>query len=86
MVTDENQGYSHLGMEHHTVNHGRGQYVRGQYHTNNIESFWYLLKRGVAGTYQYVSNQYLPLYLNEFQFRFNNRDNEDIFGEAIAGC
>ena len=60
--------------------------MRGEVHTNNIESFWSLLKRGVIGTYHNVSKKYLPLYLNEFQFRFNNRKNPDIFGAAIAGC
>ena len=60
--------------------------MRGIVHTNNIESFWSLLKRGVMGTYHHVSKKYLPLYLAEFQFRFNNRKEADIFGKAIAGC
>ena len=42
--------------------------------------------RGIAGTYHNVSKKYLPLYLAEFSFRFNNRHNPDIFGSAIAGC
>jgi transposase-like protein len=45
-----------------------------------------LLKRGVVGTYHHVSKKYLPLYLNEFSFRHNNRENKDIFGTAVAGC
>jgi len=53
---------------------------------SNLESFWSLLKRGVVGTYHHVSKKYLPLYLNEFSFRDNNRKNPDIFGKAIAGC
>ncbi|HLW71068.1 MAG TPA: IS1595 family transposase [Candidatus Binataceae bacterium] len=68
------------------VKHSENEYVRGEVHTNNIESFWALFKRGVIGTYHNVSKKYLPLYLNEFQFRHNNRKNPDIFGEAIAGC
>jgi transposase-like protein len=60
--------------------------VRGIVHTNSIESFWSLFKRGVMGSYHSVSKKYLPLYLAEFQFRFNNRKEADIFGKAIAGC
>ena len=60
--------------------------VVGAIHTNTIEGFWSILKRGVIGTYHKVSAKYLPLYVAEFQFRYNNRGNEDIFGTAIAGC
>jgi transposase-like protein len=89
VVTDEHRGYVHLdavGFRHEAVSHSTGEYVRGQIHTNNIESFWSLLKRGVVGTYHNVSAKYLPLYLAEFQFRHNNRKNPDMFGEIIAGC
>jgi hypothetical protein len=55
-------------------------------HTNTIEGFWPIFKRGVVGTFHKVSAKYLPLYVAEFQFRYNNRDNADIFGEAIRGC
>lgn len=72
------------GFQHSAVAHMRGEYVRGITHTNSIESFWSLLKRGVIGTYHNVSRKYLPLYLNEFVFRFNNRHTEDIFGAAVA--
>jgi hypothetical protein len=44
------------------------------------------LKRGVVGTFHKVSAKYLPLYVAEFQFRYNNRANADIFGAAISGC
>ena len=50
-------------------------------HTQSIESFWALLKRGVIGTYHNVSGKYLPLYLAEFQFRFNNRKNPIFSGK-----
>jgi transposase-like protein len=88
IATDEWGGYRDLRhfFPHEVVRHSAGEYVRGEVHTNNIESFWSLLKRGVIGTYHHVSKKYLPLYLAEFQFRFNNRNNDDIFGEAIGGC
>jgi transposase-like protein len=89
VATDEALGYEHLtalGYKHKSVSHSAGEYVRGEVHTANIDSFWALLKRGVIGTYHNVSKKYLPLYLAEFQFRFNNRKESDIFGKAIAGC
>jgi len=89
IATDEHAGYRNLrrhGMPHKTVNHADHQYVVGAVHTNTIESFWSLLKRGIIGTYHKVSKDYLPLYLNEFSFRYNNRNNPDIFREVIAGC
>jgi transposase-like protein len=79
-------GWIGLGRRHESVDHKSGEYVRGEIHTNNIESFWALLKRGVLGTYHNVSAKYLPLYLAEFQFRHNHRKDADIFGTAIAGC
>ncbi len=89
IATDEYRGYRNLnarGFRHESVSHNRGEYVRGNVHTANLDSFWALLKRGVIGTYYNVSKKYLPLYLAEFQFRHNNRENADIFGAAIAGC
>jgi transposase-like protein len=88
IATDEGAGYQKLyqAFPHKTVDHTALEYVRGEVHTNNIESFWALLKRGVVGTYHNVSRKFLPLYLNEFQFRFNNRGESDIFGKAIEGC
>ena len=88
LATDEHRGYVGLGDDypHGSVYHSRGQYVTGAIHTNTIEGFWSLIKRGVVGTYHKVSKKYLPLYVAEFQFRYNNRSNADIFGEAIRGC
>src|SRR5216683_606074 len=88
VATDEAYGYQRLGDKypHDSVTHSAGEYVRGEVHTQNIDSFWALLKRGVMGTYHHISKKYLPLYLNEFSFRHNNRKEADIFGKAIAGC
>jgi hypothetical protein len=88
LASDENGAYRHLSPRypHKTVNHGAGQYVVGAVHTNTIEGFWSIFKRGVVGTFHKVSEVYLPLYVAEFQFRYNNRSNPDMFGDAIAGC
>ncbi len=87
LATDENPAYKSLtDYPHKTVNHSARQYVVGAVHTNTIEGFWSIFKRGVVGSYHKVSAKYLPLYVAEFQFRYNNRMNEDIFGTAIEGC
>ena len=86
--TDEWRGYVGLkkSFPHETVSHLKGEYVRGNVHTANLDSFWSLLKRGVMGTFHNVSKAYLPLYLAEFSYRHNNRENADIFGDVIAQC
>ena len=88
LCTDEWPGYKILDRfyERGSVDHSREPYVVGAIHTNTIEGFWSSLKRGVIGTSLKVSHKYLPLYVAEFCFRYNNRSNEDIFGEAIKGC
>jgi hypothetical protein len=78
VATEEHSGYRFV-PQHEVVRHSQGEYVRGEVHTHNIESFWSLLKRGIMGTYHNVSKKYLPLYLAEFQFRHNTRKNPDIF-------
>jgi IS1 family transposase len=88
LCTDQWAGYNPLEKEfgHATVDHARGQYVVGAVHTQTIEGFWSLVKRGMVGTFHKVSPKYPPLYVAEFCFRYDNRENEDIFGEAIKGC
>ena len=88
LCTDKWVGYKHVGKEfpHGVVDHAAGQYVCGSIRTQTIEGFWSIFKRGVVGTFHKVSAKYLPLYVAEFQFRYNNRANPDIFGEAIKGC
>lgn len=86
--TDEHRGYAGLDREfpHLFVRHGAGEYVFGAVHTNTIEGFWSIVKRGIVGTFHKVSAKHLPLYVNEFEFRYNNRKNADIFGTAIRAC
>jgi hypothetical protein len=87
LATDENPAYRSLtDYPHHTVKHSARQYVVGAVHTNTIEGFWSIFKRGIVGSFHKVSAKYLPLYVAEFQFRYNNRGNSDIFGSAIKGC
>jgi len=88
LCTDAYPGYGRLGYRynHGVVDHQAGQHVVGAIHTNTIEGFWSLIKRGIMGSYHKVSRKYLPLYVAEFQFRYNNRENPDIFGAAISGC
>jgi hypothetical protein len=68
------------------IDHSHRQYVVGAVHTNTIEGFWSIFKRGIVGTFHNVSKKYLHLYVAEFQFRYNNRFNDDVFGTAIEGC
>lgn len=87
LATDESRVYGGLtDYPHQTVDHSAGIYVIGAVHTQTIEGFWSIFKRGVVGTFHKVSRKYLPLYVAEFQFRYNNRGNADIFGAAIRGC
>jgi len=88
VATDEHSGYLGLAPDyiHESVRHGQGEYVRGLVHTQTIDSFWSLLKRGIMGSFHHVSAKYLPLYVAEFCWRYNNRKNADIFGSTIAAC
>lgn len=79
VVTDEFTSYKGLkGYTHLTVNHSAGQYVKDMAHTNGIESFWALLKRGYIGVYHYMSVKHLHRYLNEFSFRHNTSEVDTI--------
>lgn len=72
VVTDDFRAYRGMaGYTHKTVKHSVGEYVRDQAHTNGIESFWALLKRGYYGIYHHMSEQHLHRYVNEFSFRHN---------------
>lgn len=62
-----------MSFTHEIVVHGKGNYVNGDAHTNNIEEFWNITKDAVCGTYNHVSKKYLQRYCDEVTFRFNNR-------------
>src|SRR6267378_2103304 len=88
LATDEHSGYRLLGnsLPYRVVRHGQGEYAVGTTHTNTIEGFWSLFKRGLLGSYHKVNKAYLPLYVNEFAWRFNNRKNPDAFADLITTC
>lgn len=81
MVTDSFIIYAYLAKEgqykHVSVNHSKGEYVKDGFHTNGIENFWSLLKRGIIGIYHQVSPEHLQRYCDEFAARYNTRKIKD---------
>ena len=77
LYTDEWLGYKGVSRiyDHSIVKHNQGQYVNGRIHTNTIEGFWSLLKRGIFGIYHSTSKKHLQMYVDEFVFRYNTRSN-----------
>jgi transposase-like protein len=76
VFTDDFKSYNGLGARgytHHRINHSEKVYVNGDVHTNTIEGFWSLIKRGIGGVYHNVGRHYLQTYLNEYSFRYNRR-------------
>jgi transposase-like protein len=74
--TDESGVYWRAGegfTSHQTVNHSAKEYVRGDAHTNTVEGYFSILKRGIVGVYHHVSEEHLKRYLAEFDFRYNER-------------
>jgi transposase-like protein len=87
LMTDEATYYGKLGKEfkhHFTVEHGRGEYVRGAVHTNTLEGYFSIFKRGMKGVYQHCAEKHLHRYLSEFDFRYNNRIAKGINDETRA--
>jgi transposase len=87
VMTDDFSGYSSLrslGFNHKTINHSEGRYVKGNVHTQGIESFWAQLKRSINGTFHHVSRQHLQKYLNEFSYRHNHRHSETAMFSLLA--
>lgn len=83
--TDQSPVYYGLA-NHGTVNHSRGEYVRGDVTTNGIESFWALLKRGYMGVYHYMSPKHIQRYANEFAGRLNaGHDTMELLSTTVRG-
>ncbi len=72
-----------MGLKHKMVQHGIEEYVRGEAHTNTIESAFSLFKRGLRGSWHKISAKHLQSYLEEMTFRFNRRDNSDLFIDTL---
>lgn len=86
LFTDEFAGYDKVGQkyaEHHRIKHAAKVYVSGDVHTQTIDGFWSLLKRGLSGTYHAVSAKHLQGYLNEYAWRYNHRDALSESGPAM---
>lgn len=90
--TDDLPSYNRLifcGYSHKRIHHHQGAYVVGDIHTNTVDGFWSLFKRGVNGVYHAISNKYLQAYLNEYVFRYNHRKDKTpmfkVFLNRICG-
>ena len=87
LMTDEARHYVKVGREfadHQVVRHSAGEYGRGDAHTNTIEGFFSIFKRGMKGVYQHCGERHLPRYLAEFDFRYSSRDITDMERAAKA--
>jgi hypothetical protein len=93
LMTDKALHYRAIGgefAEHGTVAHERGEYGRGDIHTNTVEGYYSIFKRGMKGVYQHCKEKHLHRYLAEFDFRYSNRvalgvDDEMRSGRALTG-
>jgi transposase-like protein len=87
IYTDEWAGYRGVGdadTVHETVNHNVEEWVRGDVHTQTVEGVWSLLKRSIVGSYHKVSVKHLDAYLDELEWRFNNRKNPYLFRDTLV--
>ncbi len=89
IFTDELPAYNNIkhipggNYEHRRINHSAKVYVIGDIHTNTIDGFWSLIKRGIGGVYHSVSQKYLQSYLDEYSFRYNRRASGNLIFPAI---
>ena len=84
--TDGHSFYKSTGDDntiHVAVDHSSGEYVRGLAHTNTLENVWSLFKRSIVGSYHQISMKHIDRYLDEFEFRFNNRHNPYLFRDTL---
>src|ERR1035441_9879263 len=87
LYTDDSRIYDRMPaniQKHEIVNHSAKEWVRGDVHTGTIDGYWGLLKRGVIGSFHQISIKHLHRYLSEFQFRWNNREAQDMFALVVA--
>jgi len=92
LMTDTAGGYLHIGKQfarHEMVDHGADEYVRGDAHSNTVEGYFSVLKRGIVGTYHHVSEAHLKRYLAEFDFRYSERSalgvNDEVRADRLIG-
>ena len=86
IMTDENPGYIGIADDdtrHESVNHSEEEWVRGEVHTNGMEGVWSLFKRSIVGSYHQISAKHLEAYANEFEWRFNGRENPYLFRDTM---
>ncbi len=84
VYTDKLASYTGIHPNHGSVNHQRKEWVRGEAHTQTVENAWSLFKRSLVGSYHQLSPQHLDAYLDEFEWRFNNRDNDFLFRDTLT--
>ena len=90
IYTDEFKSYKGIekmgrGYQHKRVHHSANVYVIGDAHTNSVEGFWSLIKRGIGGVYHSVSQKYLQTYLDEYSYRYNRRHGGNLIFKSILG-
>lgn len=88
LITDDYKGYIPFKnlIKHEIINHSHKEFARGQSHTNTIEGFWSLLKRGIVGQYHYLSDKHLNKYILEFCYKYNNHENENVFNNLLSNA
>jgi len=85
IMTDEYKAYKSLDKDfkHESVNHRKEEWARGNVHTNSIENAWSLFKQSIVGSYHQISTKHMDAYLDEFEWRFNNRGNKYLFRDTL---